>query len=143
MASPGLVRLAITTSVAMTGAAAYYYLSEGGDPEKLDSNLRDTRAKIDSTVASARAWTEQTAEAVKSHQDALPIPSVNAKEQNAVEGRSEGTEAERSERLRKSETPERQTGARCHTCSGPRIWFFAEKLRLKRRITPYPDPQRD
>lgn len=24
----------------------------------------------------------------------------------------------------------------CHTCSGPRLWFFADKLGLRRRITP-------
>lgn len=135
MASVGTVRVAALVSLATTGAAAYYFLSDGGDAAKLHERLRDTRAKLDSTVSSARDWTISTASAVQAKGAALVADRQN-KDTNSIQNTS--NQPEHTEDMQ-----QRQTGAFCHTCSGPRIWFFAEKLRLKRRITPYPDPPRD
>lgn len=140
MASPRTVRFAMTASVATTGAAAYYFLSEGGSPEKLDSNLRNTWANINDTVAAARSLSEATVGSLKATDTAVPAK----KEDDIMPGeKSSGAESLERKKNPPTEQQQWQTGAYCHTCSGPRIWFFAEKLRLKRRITPYPDPPRD
>lgn len=143
MASPGLIRLSVAASVITTGAAGYYFLSEGGDSEKLQSNLRDTTEKVYQVLPAATDWAERVANTVLAPQPATLPASVplaveeEVPERQTQEARREASDPE-TERL-----PLKQTGAHCHTCSGPRIWFFAEKLRLKRRITPYPDPSQD
>lgn len=156
MASPRFVRTAAAVSIVTTGAAAYYFLSDGGDHEKLEERLRDTRARLDATVTSARNWTTAAAASVRTQ---LATGHHNGSVKKNDDGRAVGANIERTgevhgqnaetakrEQERESERERskgRETGGYCHTCSGPRIWFFAEKLRLKRRFTPYPDPPRE
>lgn len=55
-----------------------------------------------------------------------------------------GRKTETQEAPEEQAAKSRQYGSTfCHTCSGPRIWYLADKFRMKRRITPHPDPPRD
>lgn len=153
MATPRFVQAAAAVSILTTGAAAYYFLSDGGDRDKLDERLRNTRSKLDTTVTSARNWTAATAATVQTQ----VISSIHNRKQRDDEkgstetriqptGETKGEIVEnvrRREERRMGEDNDRRRRGYCHTCSGPRIWFFAEKLRLKRRFTPYPDPPRE
>lgn len=145
MASPSLVRTAATVSIITTGAASYYFLSDGGDPEKLDERLRDIRAKLNTTIKSARNWAAAVAGSVQTQ-------VVGGRDDGSLLNGGEGAIGSNVERMgqvkdgnaeKSMGKQERDTSGYCHTCSGPRIWFFAEKLRLKRRFTPYPDPPRE
>lgn len=154
MASPILLRTAAAVSVATTGAGAYYVLSEGGDAGKVEKNLRDIRTKVESTITAIETYVSNLGP------PALPLnavaveasgpkpsdvePASRADAESSEESLIDGQVTERQEHVtRDTQQPERVTGAFCHTCSGPRIWFFAEKFRFKRRVTPYPDHSRD
>lgn len=153
MASPAFIRLSVGASIITTGAAAYYFLSEGGDPDKLQSNLRDTTNKVNQSLASASDWADRVRSTVTAPLQPAVVPAavpIAAEEQRTTHHKVQEQVQEKVQDGRdNADNPEkkasapRQTGAHCHTCSGPRIWFFAEKLRLKRRITPYPDPVRE
>lgn len=143
MATPAGVRLAIGASVLMTGGATYYFLSDGGDPHKLEENLSQTSAQLSETSTKIVEAGAQLKNSVVSWSQSLALSKDNVQEGD-VEGHS--TERDITQLQTDAEQPPAHSGYRepyCHTCSGPRIWFFAEKLRLKRRLTPYPDPPRD
>lgn len=158
MTTPRAVRAAVGLSVVTTGAAAYYMLSDGGDQETLNSRITETGAKLAETgskIADAsnklaergvergtelkgklHSWTQS---AMKEGTTQENLQRNSAEESIASTNAEDGTNnADRQT----SGTLEKK-GTYCHTCSGPRIWFFAEKLRLKRRFTPYPDPPRE
>lgn len=127
------------TSIVTTGGAAYYFVSDGGDPKKFEAKMRDARLKINETVANLdirRIWPPAASSGKAVDNVAESVSAV------ADDGPQAGT-GQLEERGPRAMQQERQPGAFCHTCSGPRIWFFAEKFRLKRRITPHPDPPRD
>lgn len=149
MASPAAVQAAITLSVLSTGGAMYYYLSEGGNSEVARDNVIEAKKRLlsesERLQAEAAKRIEQTKVAFgKAYERALEFaPTVlkddasNIPKQDKNANKEAGSE---NAVVRHSENPDYQF---CHTCGGPRIWFFAEKLRLKRRFTPYPDPPRE
>lgn len=152
MASPGLVHAAIAISVITTGGAMYYYVTDGGDvevareqidmvKERLVSGSERLRTESANSFAYIKDVFERTRETVsKASHGAFSNKNIQLSENGdftrTESGDGASTEVENKPRMVK-ERP------LCHTCSGPRIWFFAEKLRLKRRFTPYPDPPRE
>ena len=142
MATPGAVRVAVAASVFFTGGAAYYYLSDGGNPEKLEQNLSDTTAILSQTATKLGDASTQLKQTVTTWKESI----ASGKNDENSESISDDSEGNPPEAIAELPTPAEKQPIRdgfCHTCSGPRIWFFAEKLRLKRRFTPYPDPPRD
>lgn len=143
MTSPAMMRVALIGSLGVTGGGIYFYLSDGGDPKVAQEKMEDARQRViqeseklhikgveglgqaKEVLENARVKVVETSRSILSKDEEKglnPDPAVDQpKESPAME-------------------PARSF---CHTCSGPRIWFFAEKLRLKRRFTPYPDPPRD
>lgn len=155
MSTPGIVRMAIAVSLCTTGGAIYYKLSEGGDPgiaqerlsdakERLATDVERMASDMESTVNTTferlKTVTETVTSSISKASD--PAPTTTGTETVSPTVTSEHDKPPVSEN---DEINMRDAAARpyCHTCSGPRIWFFAEKLRLKRRFTPYPDPPRE
>lgn len=127
MATPKTVRLGVALSIATTGGALYYFLSDETNAEQLNATLVRTRNRIsefgnalksrDTNVVHETVFVPQT-----SHSDQVPQqpPAGTTKTEQIVKD-SEKSSTERSRR-----------SAYCHTCSGARVWVFAEKLRLNR-----------
>lgn len=137
MTSPTAVRAAIALSVAATTGAIYYTVSEGGDSEKFNQWIQDKREVLSNTLQVENATLLSN----------LPSTQNSIDNQNSAE-ESPDASSEVAQPIPIQPSPtakigQRAPGAYCHTCSGPRIWFFAEKLRLKRRFTPHPDPPRE
>lgn len=140
MLKPKVVRAAVAVSLLTTGGTVYYCLSDGGDPDKLDMKL----AEISASLAERRERWLDSGEKVR---EALstwmkPTEELNA----AVKSNSTTSSAEPNiddQTVSSHQQENGNTRAICHSCSGPRLWFFAEKLRLKRRFTPHPDPSSD
>lgn len=144
MASPGLVKGAAALSIGATTGAAAYAVSEG-DPEKLKAWLRTAQDSAGAALGRWQAIASQFLDDTRSTFASAAAPGASdAAEQASSETAAPDTvsqDAAAHGLLPRS--AERQTGAYCHTCSGPRLWFFAEKLRIKRRFTPHPDPARE
>jgi hypothetical protein len=172
MSSRGRVVLLLSMSVAGSAATALYVLSDGGKLDvaqtRLNMYLHQAREHLAGAPGPLNRDGADTEKALgqASTSEAMQTPKTGAPPQDGVRpiGRgSAGTlaasggpvanqevmQTERAVSPRRSNRADRETGihpavyAGCHTCSGPRLWFFAEKLgvtRLKRRFTPYPDP---
>lgn len=154
MATPRAVKAAMILSVATTGGAMYYFLSEGGDPEKLDDNITNATEKltqIGAKVSETSAKLAETTSTFKETVSSWTVPKEQTEQHLTTERNPTDLHADTMHNAQKgadnsSTSMEMRfrnnqlSDSKCHTCSGPRIWFFAEKLRLKRRITPYPDP---
>lgn len=148
MSSPGVIRLAIFASVATTGGAIYYGLSDGGNPDRFrekvvqaNESLATTAKKVHTCVSTTydNASSAITTAVEKTTQ--VSHPKLATKEPPATNEQVTPSPQPSCEEI----PPQREKprSSFCHTCSGPRIWFFAEKLRLKRRFTPHPDPPRE
>jgi hypothetical protein len=172
MSSRGRVLLLLSMSVAGSATTAFYVLSDGGKPDVAQARLNEYIHQARERLADAPGPLNRVGvDAEKdlgrtSSKEALQAPNSGAPPQDGVQpiGRGsagtlaasrgpvtnqEVTQTERAVYPRRPDRADRATGihsavyAGCHTCSGPRLWFFAEKLgvtRLKRRFTPYPDP---
>lgn len=132
-----------------TLGTAYYLISDGGDSEA-------ARARLNATVEKAKTATQTVTATLKNATDggAVELEKLTRKDNDKESGRvaslsEEGIfspshdSATRSGDGRTRTLPDFQSSV-CHHCSGPRIWFFAEKLgvmRLKRRFTPYSDSE--
>lgn len=145
MTSPGLVRAALAVSTIVTGGTIYYYVSNGGDPKIAQEKMEHARDRL---VIECENLHVKGVDGLEQAKDILGKAGVKA---NSILSKSSGaitadaTSTENENENSKGVQSSSGIGAKpfCHTCSGPRIWFFAEKLRLKRRLTPYPDPPRD
>ena len=157
MASPTLVRGAVILSVAGTTAAALYIASSGGDKDELVVKTDQAISWIRNKGEEARsldvnAMISDAQARMKSLSNTLTSTTPMQKErEEATIANDKGNKTtliidkERDLSNPHAETPSKDTRIDfCHTCSGPRIWYFAERLnltpRLKRRFTPYPDP---
>lgn len=148
MSALNLVRIAVVASLATTGGAIYYRLSNGGDPDVARKKVEENVTKLENEVSkfgeAGTAFLQKlkTMTAGTQHivsEGSHPTEPVKAQ---SIETPDSGDETKTiSQPLR--QINEDDSRPFCHTCSGPRIWFFAEKLRLKRRFTPYPDPPRE
>lgn len=148
MSTVNLVRVAVVASLATTGGAIYYRLSDGGDPDvarkKVEENVTKLENKVYKFGEAGTAFLQKlkTMTAGVQHIESEGSHSTEpAKVQSNESSDSENETTTISPPLR--QINEDDSHPFCHTCSGPRIWFFAEKLRLKRRFTPYPDPPRE
>lgn len=148
MSSPRVIRTAIAVSLITTGGAIFYKVSEGGSAEITQEKLSDAKvrltAQVERLASDVESTTNTTIERLKtaSAQAASLISEASNSEASHGEKEEDRATADATTADTPSTKPEQGGGRRpyCHTCSGPRIWFFAEKLRLKRRFTPYPDP---
>lgn len=159
MASPGAVRGAVALSFTATTAAALYIVSEGGDPDKLRAWVSERRVAIEqftlaiqhnfkrfSTAAAISTSANQSlAQDNLSGQVTKDVAPPIATPVNTAAMETPAVPLQNSEPSTREISTEHTGPDFCHTCSGPRIWYFAEKLnpRLKRRFTPYPDPPLD
>ncbi len=124
-------------SVIVTGGALLYVASDGGDTEVLRTRVQKLGTRLDESLVQT-IGEERYAPVRNAFDTAISYvpemtkskPSQAAPEPEAVQNMGEDT------------TPQRGS-AFCHTCSGPRLWYLADKFRIKRRIGPYPDPPRD
>lgn len=143
MSSPTLVRTAVVVSMVTTGGAIYYRLSDGGDPKvaqkKVEENIIALEGEVAKMGKAGAAFVDKlkalTSNAKEDIQELLDTHKSKDSSVDAIDDKDSPVYHERE--------PQMSTHPFCHTCSGPRIWFFAEKLRLKRRFTPYPDPPRE
>lgn len=124
-------------SMLATGGAAFYLVSDGGDLEVLRARSSTARTTLDERLMAVFGVEETNflREGLDNIYAALPeIPKPKTKP----------TPMEQVQ-VQREEEPQvyRKGGVLCHTCSGPRLWYLADKFRFKRRITPYPDPPRD
>lgn len=156
-----MVTAAVTGSALMTVSTIGYLVSSGGDVNKLESNVREAQDKarkewvlFRDRLQTARVWmakvvdgrnpsvdgarerkSEETAEDLLAISDGTLQGDTGGANEDSSTDRATQKEAaapQRREPIMQSRSPWRN----CHTCSGPRFWFFAEKLRLKRRIGP-------
>jgi hypothetical protein len=130
-------RLVLVLSLSMAGSAAtaLYLLVDGTSPRvakaRANEYLKTIRHRLEGVPVPADAAV------ATSRSSAAPIEELHAQnrsKQTAIPRRPEPTDRET--------TIHPASYAECHTCSGPRLWFFAEKLgitRLKRRFTPDPE----
>ena len=134
-------------SIIVTGGALLYIASDGGDEQVLRTRTRHLATRIDKslveTVGEERYTSMRSAvdkvisykpEADKPETE-KPVPEPLAVETIALQ--------HQQQQQQQKDTPPRRGSAFCHTCSGPRLWYFADKFRIKRRIGPYPDPSLD
>ena len=128
------VRALRPLSVIVTGGALLYVASDGGDTEVLRTRAQNISTSLDKSMVQAVG--EERFAPVRSAVDKAIsyIPDVTKDETPKEVAPSPVFEI--------SAAPQR-TSAFCHTCSGPRLWYLADKFRIKRRIGPYPDPPRD
>lgn len=138
-------------SAAGTLGTAYYLLSDGGDPDV-------ARARIDHAIDKAKAATSSNRASDTNSSDSqdkkVDIAQAQRPDMNQWDGSTMlrpdsvltySSGCDRSEEGYFENNSDLYNSG-CHHCSGPRIWFFADKLgvtRLKRRFTPYADPERD
>lgn len=148
MSTLSLVRVAIVASLATTGGAIYYRLSDGGDPEvarkKVEEKVNKLEREMSKFSETGVAFVQRLKALASDAQKTAsgdPQPAENVKSQNNEPFKPQDGDEKTLPPL--DHPPEGAAYPFCHTCSGPRIWFFAEKLRLKRRFTPYPDPPRE
>lgn len=148
MSTVSLFRLAVVASLATTGGAIYYRLSDGGDPEVARKKVEENFNKLENEVSKfgetgavfiqkLKAMASGTQEIASEDSHSVVAAKAHKNESSDSEGDAPSIPPP------PSPSPEDASHPFCHTCSGPRIWFFAEKLRLKRRFTPYPDPSRE
>lgn len=146
MASPALRPVAFILTCATGAAVAKLYMSnqereENKNVENEVDELRDLGRKVQNSLKNATTNIQAVSASVSAQ--------VSQLESKIMEKTNTETTIEKNEDIvppKKEEVPpvkKYSERAFCHTCSGPRIWFFAEKLRLKRRLTPYPDPPRN
>lgn len=151
----GRLGLVFVTSVGVTAGTGYFLLSDGGDSDvavaRVDDALVRAREEMDSlpsVVSGVVSSATGSSSAPANSKEELPSASNQLE---AAEARSEVVASpkpgsgRRSRREVESPFPPRAEVSEdvCHMCSGPRLWFYADKLgatRLKRRFTPHPDP---
>ncbi len=136
MATPGAMRGLRALSLCATGAAVLYVLSDGGDVAVLEQRAEAARARAETLPAELKAAYERVVAMI-------PVPSPAAASVTENSEKSSNTEAEAVQRPQAQATQqatERPETPFCHTCTGPRIWYLADKFRFKRRISPHPDP---
>lgn len=137
MTNPRAVRGAAAISIATTGGALYYYLSNGGNSENLEHTVENIREKLIESLSAMERKGQQIAltaqEALDFTANNKPVEEAKSKEQLSVD-KNEDSEQSRTT----SEIP-----SYCHTCSGARIWVFAEKLRLTRLFERQTEPPTD
>jgi hypothetical protein len=161
------VRTYLGLSAAGTGAAAYYLLSDGGDDAIARSRVNSVlpglpldRRPPSAPAVLAPAPTPGTAaeaaarKASKASAKAASIASEVAISAGAARAGDVASAVDQSDSALRYghektalvlDTAATSPASKvCHSCSGPRLWFFADKLgltpRLKRRFTPHPDP---
>ncbi|PXF41467.1 hypothetical protein BWQ96_08848 [Gracilariopsis chorda] len=137
MTNPRAVRGAVALSIATTGGALYYYMSDGGNPENLDHTVENVRGKL---MESLHAIEQKGQQIASSAQEALKFSGNNNKQVEA--NNDEDFTVDKNEDAEQSRTTP-EDPAYCHTCSGARIWVFAEKLRLARLLGRQTEPPRD
>lgn len=146
MASTALRPVAFILTCATGAAVAKLYMGnqeneENRNVENEVDELRDLGRKMQNSLKNATTSIQAVSASVSAQ--------VSQLESKIMEKTPTERKVEKNEELVPPKKEEIQTvkkfseRAFCHTCSGPRIWFFAEKLRLKRRLTPYPDPPRN
>jgi hypothetical protein len=163
----GRLRTYLILSAAGTSAAAYYLLTDGGDervararvnavlpgapldPEPATAvSLMATSAPTPGTAAEAavRSAARAAEKAEKGAAAVAALTAAAAAVATADGSQEHGSNAGSSIAGTAKELAASDSSASrlCHSCSGPRLWFFADRLgitpRLKRRFTPYPDP---
>lgn len=118
-----LLAAALALSASATAGTAYYILSDGGDAAV-------AQRRVDSAIAVVRDASETPATPALAKTDARAAPTST----------EVGSAGDAQSDVRSAATDEGYRG--CHSCSGPRLWFYADKLgvtRLKRRIGPEAD----
>lgn len=131
-------------SVLATGGAAYYLASDGGDLDVFRARSSSVRTRLDDQLmatfgAEETSFLREGLDSIYAALPEMPKPKVKPTDTNAA------VDASSTENLQEQHQ-KGYRGARsvmCHTCSGPRLWYLADKFRFKRRITPYPDPPRE
>lgn len=141
-----------TLSLGTTAVAAYYLLSDGGDPSVARSRVDDAVSQARDAIPVSTSLQTSEGDAKASSEDVRERATTAGLAQNGeiepvtsnqVPDRNESPFPRRNTPYSPQDTDLHPAYHGCHTCSGPRVWFFAEKLgitRLKRRFTPYPDP---
>lgn len=144
--------VALALSATATAGTAYYMLSDGGDPEVAQHRVDKALATVLEPISSGGAPSSSSIGDDGKGSTIVPAANgVNAGCRGAVAtSGKDASEVSQSGRRRTviSPFPERNLAREesevggCHTCSGPRLWFYAEKFgatRIRRRIGPEPD----
>jgi hypothetical protein len=135
MSSRERVLLVLSLSMAGSAATAFYLFSDGASPRAAMAQANEYLMTVKHRLAGVPAPSDGAV--ASSRSSSTPIQELHARNRS-----------EHAAFPRRPEPTERETArhpasyAECHTCSGPRLWFFAEKLgitRLKRRFTPDPE----
>lgn len=130
-------------SVLFTGGAAFYLASDGGDMQVLRKRSEKAREQIDNTMTST--FGEDTLALIREQIDklkaAVPLYNRVTASTSAPELIEPETEQPPEDMTGESGhasnmEPTRRGSVLCHTCSGPRLWYLADKFRIKRRIGP-------
>ncbi|KAI0566614.1 hypothetical protein FGB62_7g455 [Gracilaria domingensis] len=135
MTTPRTLRVAITLSIATTGGALYYYLSDGGNPRKFDELMSSARDEVTDSYYTFRKKAEHLLSSQKQ-------TAQSSTEHQTVEDASPGlntTDKPKESNTEHAEIPSRSSSPFCHTCSGARIWVFAERLRITHLLNKYAD----
>ncbi|CAN8061436.1 unnamed protein product [Agarophyton chilense] len=133
MTNPKTLRAAVTLSIATTGGALYYYLSDGGKPQRFDELVSRARAELNDFFHVLRNKADIISSPQKlPHQSSAKIQTEEEISATAIAGTPGGKDEEEA-------IPCRSSSPYCHTCSGARIWVFAEKLRLTHLFNKYTD----
>jgi hypothetical protein len=134
------VSAAMAASAAATAGTAFYMLSDGGDAAVAKRRVDGALARVlpDRRAAGGTAPASQPDQA---SDPALDLPQSAAAA--AAEMRQRQHQVASPFPPRRDVPRDESAYGACHTCSGPRFWFYADKLgvtRLKRRIGPNSDP---
>lgn len=150
----GRLGTVLVASVGVTAGTAYFLLSDGGDSDvalaRVDGAVVRAREEIDNLPSivpgplNTGSTSSQTPKAKELQPTAVRHDTkVSGSQGKAVEApstrRNAPGEVTAPYPARSGPGPDADT---CPSCSGPRLWFYADKLgvtRLKRRFTPHPD----
>jgi hypothetical protein len=146
------VGAALAVSAAATAGTAYYMLSDGGDAALAQRRVDTVLARLRPVApAVAPGAAGAAAAAARPGTSAADAKLASATAPAAGTGAAAPAAASAAQRPRGAASPfpprsqagEGEAHGACHTCSGPRLWFYADKLgvtRLRRRFGPQPDP---
>jgi len=133
-------------SLLATGGAAFYMASDGGDLDVFRARTSRARSTLDERLMSTFGIEEtnflrEGLDNIYAALPAMPKPKVKVT-QTDVDASVDATSMRQVREGNNGDDGYNRGGVLCHTCSGPRLWYLADKFRFKRRITPYPDPPR-